>query len=66
MIPEQIYEVLKSIQLKETLFYFVSKSGGQQRLWRFFSCFDQLKLEGVHEDDWKILLFALLILKMVY
>ncbi|MEC7183217.1 MAG: glucose-6-phosphate isomerase [Bdellovibrionota bacterium] len=52
--PEQVYDILKSIQLKETLFYFVSKSGGTAETLAVFSLvLDQLKLEGVHEEEWK-------------
>ncbi|MBG07787.1 MAG: hypothetical protein CME68_03455, partial [Halobacteriovoraceae bacterium] len=52
--PEETYDLLNSINLKETLFYFVSKSGGTAETSAIFSLvLNQLSQEGIDKEEWK-------------
>ena len=50
--PEEVSDLLKSIRLKETLFYFVSKSGGTAETLAIFSLvLNQLSQDGILEEE---------------
>ena len=52
--PEETHDLLSSINLKETLFYFVSKSGGTAETLAIFSLvLNQLRQEGIDKEEWK-------------
>ena len=52
--PEETYDLLSSIELKKTVFYFASKSGGTAETLASFSLvLNQLDQEGIGKDKWK-------------
>lgn len=52
--PDRIYDQLNQIEVKETLFYFVSKSGGTAETMAGFSIISNLLIEkGIKEEDFK-------------